>query len=274
MAIPQESPLGCVQTKAAEFEQAALVGTHDDRAPSVLVSELSAFCQPTGRTSAAGSVTSLRVSGNSNPRTIRSGLSFAAKPAQQPSATREGVIMTAKAITTLSRTIIGLLCITPLLSTIGCANDAGLPTSPTSVGVRTGIGANGAADPTVTTTAKAEPSTLLLTKTCGGADHCTVETSEAGPLPSGTDIFYTGPSLEHRTTSGIVVTTPSGDSAFGHCSLSYRSFTGTCVLTGGTGALSGVHANVKVTTDFSDPRYPAGLFTWEGTYHFAPVKVN
>jgi len=179
--------------------------------------------------------------------------------------------MTAQAIATLSRTVIGLLCISPLVLTVGCANDAGLPTSP-SVGV--GIDASVAADPTVTATAKADPSELLLTKTCGGDNHCTVETSEAGPLPKGTDVFYTGPLLENRTTSGVVVTTPSGDTAFGHCSLSYRSFTGTCVLTGGTGALSGVHSNVKVTTDFFNPDYPAGLFTWEGTYHFAPAKAN
>ena len=104
---------------------------------------------------------------------------------------------------------------------------------------------------------------LLLTKTCGAIDHCTVVTSSAGPIPPGSDIYYSGPLLEARTTSRIVVTAPGGDTATGNCSLSYRTFEGTCVLTGGTGALAGLHANVKVF--MSDP---AGVFTWEGRYHF------
>ena len=104
---------------------------------------------------------------------------------------------------------------------------------------------------------------LLLTKTCGAGDHCTVVTSSAGPIPPGSDIYYSGPLLVARTTSSIVVTTPRGDTASGNCSLSYRTFEGTCVLTGGTGALAGLHANVKVF--MSDP---AGVFTWEGRFHF------
>ena len=80
------------------------------------------------------------------------------------------------------------------------------------------------------------------------------------------DIDYFGPLLEDRTTSRIVVTTPGGDTATGHCSLSYKTFVGTCVVTGGTGALAGLHANVRVTSDFDSD--PAGVFTWEGRYHF------
>jgi hypothetical protein len=107
---------------------------------------------------------------------------------------------------------------------------------------------------------------LLLTKTCDAIDHCTVITAEAGPIPVGTGAFYTGPLLENRTTSGIVLTTPSGDTATGHCSLNHKTGLGTCVFTSGTGELAGFHANVKVTSDFvSDP---AGVFTWSGTYHF------
>ena len=56
--------------------------------------------------------------------------------------------------------------------------------------------------------------------------------------------------------------------ATGHCSVSYKTGEGTCVLTGGTGALAGLHANLKVTSDFvSDPN---GVFTWEGRYQFVP----
>ena len=107
---------------------------------------------------------------------------------------------------------------------------------------------------------------LLLTKTCGAVDHCTVMTSSAGPIPPGSDIYYSGPLLDARTTSRIIVTTPGGDTAAGNCSLSYRTWVGTCVLTGGTGALAGLHANVRVTSDFESD--PAGVFTWEGHVPF------
>lgn len=104
---------------------------------------------------------------------------------------------------------------------------------------------------------------LLLTKTCEPIEpHCTVNTSSAGPIPVDSDIEYFGPLLANRTTSRIVVTTPGGDTATGNCSLSYRTFEGTCVLTDGTGSLAGLHASMKVFE--SAP----GVYTWEGRYHF------
>jgi hypothetical protein len=106
---------------------------------------------------------------------------------------------------------------------------------------------------------------LLLTKTCDAIDHCTVITSSSGPFPVGSDVNYFGPLLETRTTSGIRVTTPSGDTANGHCSVSYKTGTGTCVITGGTGALAGLHANIEVSSDADFV-----VFTWEGHYRFAP----
>ena len=106
---------------------------------------------------------------------------------------------------------------------------------------------------------------LLLTKTCDAtAPHCTVMTSSAGPIPVDSDIEYFGPLLEARTTSRIVVTTPGGDTATGNCSLSYRTFEGTCVLTDGTGALAGLHANLKVSS-ISCPIPPACLLGKVGT---------
>jgi hypothetical protein len=106
---------------------------------------------------------------------------------------------------------------------------------------------------------------LLLTKTCDAIDHCTVITASSGPFPVGSDVNYFGPLLESRTTSRILVTTPAGDTADGHCSLSYKTGTGTCVITGGTGALAGLHANIKVSSDADFL-----VFTWEGRYHLAP----
>jgi len=108
---------------------------------------------------------------------------------------------------------------------------------------------------------------LLLTKTCDTIDHCTVITSSSGPFPVGSDVNYFGPLLEARTTSRIRVTTPGGDTADGHCSVKYNTdtATGTCVITGGTGALAGLHANLEVSSDAD-----FAVFTWEGPYHFQP----
>ena len=106
-----------------------------------------------------------------------------------------------------------------------------------------------------------------MRKTCDAINHCTVVESEAGPIPVGTEAFYTGPLLETRTTSGVILTTPAGDTASGHCSLNYTTGLGTCVFTSGTGALAGFHANLKVTSAFP-PENPDGIFTWDGTHHF------
>jgi hypothetical protein len=109
---------------------------------------------------------------------------------------------------------------------------------------------------------------LLVRKTCKDLDHCTVVESIAGPIPVGTEAFYPGPVLERRTTSRVILTTPDGDTATGHCSLNYTTGLGTCVFTSGTGALAGFHANLKVTSAFPDEHLD-GLFTWDGTYRFA-----
>ena len=146
-----------------------------------------------------------------------------------------------------------------------CAQGPATPTTP-SANATTAVAANDVAGGQQSISSASIQQQLLLTKTCGAIDHCTVMTSSAGPIPPGSDIYYSGPLLEARTTSRIVVTTPGGDTATGNCSLSYRTFVGTCVLTGGTGALAGLRANVRVSSDFSSD--PAGVFTWEGRYHF------
>lgn len=103
---------------------------------------------------------------------------------------------------------------------------------------------------------------LLLTKTCDTFDHCTVVTSTDGPLPVGTEGFYSGPWPYSRLSSDVLLLTPDGDTADGHCTLSFASATGTCTFAQGTGALAGFHANLTVTTaDWT-------VFVWAGTYHF------
>ena len=163
--------------------------------------------------------------------------------------------------------VIGCLCAGAMVA-VGCADRRGVPTSPSAIAAVAGLAAT---VPGIEETA-ARHAVLLLTKTCDPTviDHCVVNTSSSGPIPVGSDVQYYGPLLLNRTTSRIVVTTPVGDTADGHCSLSYKSFEGTCVITGGTGALAGLHANLKVSSDFSDPAHPEGVFTWEGPYHFEP----
>ena len=146
-----------------------------------------------------------------------------------------------------------------------CAEAPGTPTAPSaSAGTLSSTPpALGGADATMSPAST--HAVLLLTKICDAADHCKVKTSSSGPIPALSDINYFGPLLEPRTTSRIVVTTPAGDTAEGHCSVGDKNGEGTCVITDGTGALAGLHANVKVSPDsVSNPV----VFTWEGRYHF------
>jgi len=155
--------------------------------------------------------------------------------------------------------VIGCLC-GGVLAAVGCAEGRGIPTSPSATGVVSVLSA-----PLPSAARTAPHAVLLLTKTCDAIDHCTVITSSSGPFPVGSDVNYFGPLLESRTTSRILVTTPGGDTAEGHCSVSYKTGTGTCVIIGGTGALAGLHANLEVSSDVDFV-----VFTWEGRYHFEP----
>jgi len=159
--------------------------------------------------------------------------------------------------------IVAIVCLCGgTLATVGCADGRG-PTSPSATAAVSGLAATASS-----IEGTARHAVLLLTKTCDAIDHCTVITSSSGPIPVGSDVNYFGPLLEARTTSRIVVTTPAGDTADGHCSVSYKTGEGTCVITGGTGALAGLHARLRVSSDFDSD--PAGVFTWEGPYHFEP----
>ena len=158
--------------------------------------------------------------------------------------------------------VIGCLCVGAMTAT-GLAGSRGDVSGPAA-----SAAAGGWAEKMPLTVGKGPHGALLLTKTCDAIDHCTVITSSSGPIPAGSDVDYFGPLVENRTTSSIRVTTPGGDTADGHCSLSYKSFVGTCVITAGTGELEGLHANLSVTSDFESD--PAGVFTWEGRYHYAP----
>ena len=113
---------------------------------------------------------------------------------------------------------------------------------------------------------------LYLTKTCDAAcpvtPICTVMSSPDGPLPVGTQAYYTFAVIDLesalRLSAQLELTLP-GDAgtASGHCTLSFKTGLGRCVFTGGTGDLEGFHATLDVR--FSPQ---TGITEWEGTYHF------
>ena len=173
---------------------------------------------------------------------------------------------------TTNRVVLGCLC----AGALALAACAGGPTAPSASAVTSSLTATAAASEqpagqgavTANLASASSPiQPLLVRKTCDAFNHCTVVESVTGPLPVGTEAFYSGPLLETRTTSGVTLTTPTGDTATGHCSLSYKTGLGTCVFTSGTGALAGFHAKLKVSSAFP-PENPGGIFTWDGTYQF------
>jgi hypothetical protein len=115
-----------------------------------------------------------------------------------------------------------------------------------------------------------------LTKTCPTFETtatCTVITSDPGPIPVGTVASYGGPLFSPVFSVHVVLTTPNGDTASGHCTLIWRPELtgsdgfGTCMFVSGTGSLAGFHANLKITD------HPDTLVTnWDGTYLFAPAQ--
>ncbi len=114
-----------------------------------------------------------------------------------------------------------------------------------------------------------------LTKTCPTfsgqvGDICTVQTAPSGPIPVGTVATYNGPLFAPAVSSAVILTTPNGSTATGHCTLIWRPELsgddgfGTCTFTSGTGSLAGFHANLKITD------HPDTLITnWDGIYFFA-----
>jgi hypothetical protein len=177
-------------------------------------------------------------------------------------------------VLTMKRVAIGCLGGTVAFGAVACSDGAGLPTSPSATAAvsRVAVIASG----TETSVGQATPSAgeasphrrLFVTKTCDAAfpntPICTVVTSEDGPLPIGTEAVYTIRELGTVLSANLVLTTPDGDTAAGHCTLSFKTGLGTCTFARGTGALAGFHANLDVTFDFA-----TGVTTWEGTYHFA-----
>ena len=159
-------------------------------------------------------------------------------------------------------------------SALACADGRGLPTSPSATAAVPRVeaiasGREATVGQAARSSAEASPiDRLFLTKTCDPAfpntPICTVVTSEAGPIPAGTQAAYTVRVFDTILSANVVLTTPDGDTAEGHCTLSFNTGLGTCTFAKGTGELAGFHANLDVSFDFV-----SGVTTWDGTYHFA-----
>ena len=96
------------------------------------------------------------------------------------------------------------------------------------------------------------------------ADTCTVRAATPGSIPAGTVATYSGPVFSDVPSSRVVLVTPNGATASGHCTLNSTGL-GTCRFSRGTGWLAGFHAVLNVTTSAN------GVLNWDGTYYFDPA---
>ena len=99
---------------------------------------------------------------------------------------------------------------------------------------------------------------------------CTITESNLAAIPAGTKILYYGPvtSSPLFTSSTAVIATGPGDSAFGYCVV-YDTASpplGHCAFHGGSGALAGFQAVVKVSVDDKQ------IWHWDGGYLLGPAK--
>ena len=108
--------------------------------------------------------------------------------------------------------------------------------------------------------------TMHVTKECSeytgeAGSFCTVASSDFDGIPVGSKVVY----AEAATASGgldtdIVVTTPDGDSINGYVVLDGSTQTGTVSLSGGTGELATLTADL-VVAPLGEPNY-----SWDGSY--------
>ena len=168
------------------------------------------------------------------------------------------------------------LCVASLVA-VGCEDGRRLPTGPSASVSVPDVAATATMDQQVASSAAPPQSSalsavdrLFLTKTCDPdfptVPICTVQESEAGPLPEGTQASYTFLVLDFSKllSASVVLSTPDGSTATGHCTLSFKTGSGRCTFARGTGELAGLQTSIDVSFDPS-----SGVTTWEGIYHFA-----
>jgi hypothetical protein len=98
-------------------------------------------------------------------------------------------------------------------------------------------------------------------------DVCTVTaSSNADLIATGSTLTYSGPRFDPHLSSGFLLDTGSGTAA-GHCTLSWATGLGHCVIGSGTGSLAGLHAVFSEWVDFADGTFENFVFHLDGTVH-------
>jgi hypothetical protein len=89
---------------------------------------------------------------------------------------------------------------------------------------------------------------------------------EHKPHPEWFDAHLRGPRFDPHLSSGFVLETSTG-TATGHCSLSWTTGTGRCIIDSGTGSLTGLHAVLSEWVDFGTGEFDTFVFHLDRSYH-------
>lgn len=100
-----------------------------------------------------------------------------------------------------------------------------------------------------------------LAKVCDTNTHCVVTSSSFDAIPTGTEINYSGPDIDHL----VAVFEVKNGSATGHCAIGSifgdPSVPGRCTFDMGTGRFTQLNLDVAVKFDGS-------TWYWDGSYSF------
>jgi hypothetical protein len=117
-------------------------------------------------------------------------------------------------------------------------------------------------------TSAQQSGTLHVTKECSeytgeAGSFCTIASSNFDAIPVGSKVVYTeAATATAGLDTDIVVNTPNGDTVYGHVVLDGATQTGTVTLTGGTGDLAKLKADL-VVAPLAEPSY-----SWDGPYSY------
>lgn len=110
--------------------------------------------------------------------------------------------------------------------------------------------------------------TLHVTKECSeytgeAGSFCTIASSNFDAIPVGSKVVYAEPATATGgLDTNILVKTPNGDTVQGHVVLDGPTQTGTVTLSGGTGDLATLKADL-VVAPLAEPSYG-----WDGPYSY------
>ena len=179
---------------------------------------------------------------------------------------------------TMKRVVTGCLC-AGALAAVGCADERGVPTSPSATAAVSGLAATAPGNEGSIRQAVAldlsesspRSGALQVTKECSeytrlAGGFCTITSSNLKQIEVGSKVIYAiapGPTV---LDSDVVLDPPGpgNNKAFGHCRLDLASGIGLCTFSGGTGKFTHFNARADVSS-LGRPNW-----AWDGTYSFIP----